>query len=82
MKRMTAAATALMALFATLLVFSAVPGSSVLDLNIDVGTRVFAFYVAYVIWAVLTVLLATVFVSLWGSRQAGTQVIRRPAPLR
>ena len=72
MKRMTAAATALMALFATLLVFTVVPGSSVLDLNIDLGTRVFAFYVAYVIWAVLTVLLASVFISLWGShRQAG-----------
>jgi len=67
-KRMTAAATALMALFATLLVFSAVPGSSVLDLNIDVGTRVFAFYVAYVIWAVLTVLLANALFTLWGTR--------------
>ena len=67
---MTAAATALMALFATLLVFTVVPGSSVLDMNIDMGTRVFAFYVAYVIWAVLTVLVANVFISLWGSRGA------------
>ena len=66
MKRMTAAATALMALFATLLVFTVVPGSSVLDMNIDMGTRVFAFYVAYVIWAVLTVLVAT-FSSLCGA---------------
>ena len=68
MKRMTAAATALMALFATLLLFSVVPGSSVLDMNIDMGTRVFAFYVAYVIWAVLlTVLVANVFISLSGA---------------
>jgi hypothetical protein len=70
LKRMTAAATALMALFATLLVFTVVPGSTVLDMNIDMGTRVFAFYVAYVIWAVLTVLVANVFISLWGSRGA------------
>jgi hypothetical protein len=26
-----------------------VPGSSVLDLNVDVGKKVFAFYVAYIV---------------------------------
>ena len=68
-KRMTAAATVLTALFATLLVFTVVPGSSVLDLNIDLGTRVFAFYIVYMIWAVLTVLLANACFTQWGTRQ-------------
>jgi hypothetical protein len=44
------------------------PGSSVLDLNIDVVIKVFAFYVAYIVWAALTVLLANVFFTLYGAR--------------
>jgi hypothetical protein len=68
MKRMIAAATLLLALFATLLVVTVVPGSSILDLNIDVGVKVLAFYVAYMAWAVLTVLLGSVFFTLWGTR--------------
>jgi hypothetical protein len=40
-----------------------------LDLNIDVGTKVFAFYVAYMVWALLTVLMGCAFFTLWGTRQ-------------
>ena len=46
MKRIVIAITVLLALLATLLVITVMPGSSVLDLNIDVGIKVFAFYVA------------------------------------
>ena len=56
-------AAALLALLAALLAFTVVPGSSVLDLNVDVGTKVFAFYVTYIVWALLTVLLVNVFLS-------------------
>jgi hypothetical protein len=44
------------------------PGSSVLDLNIDVVIKVFAFYVAYIVWAALTVLLVNIFFTLCGTR--------------
>jgi hypothetical protein len=59
----------LLALLATMLTITVVPGSSILDLNIDVGTKVFAFYVAYMVWALLTVLLGSAFFTLWGTRQ-------------
>jgi hypothetical protein len=49
-------------------VITVMPGSSVLDLNIDVVIKVFAFYVAYIVWAALTVLLANVFFTLYGAR--------------
>jgi hypothetical protein len=39
-----------------LFVFTVAPGSSILDLNIDVGTKVLALYVAYMAWALLTAL--------------------------
>jgi hypothetical protein len=68
MKRMITAATVLLALLASLLAITVMPGSSVLDLNIDVGIKVFAFYVAYIVWAALTVLLVNVFFTLWGTR--------------
>jgi hypothetical protein len=56
---------AVLGLLATLLVFTAVPGWSVWDMNIDVGMKVVAFYVAYVAWAILTaVLLVNVVVTL------------------
>ena len=54
---------ALLAMLAALLAFTVVPGLSVLDLSIDVGTKVFAFYVAYIVWALLTALLVNVFLS-------------------
>ena len=54
---------ALLAPLAALIAFTVTPGSSVLDLNIDVGTRVFVFYVTYIVWALLTVLLVNVFLS-------------------
>jgi hypothetical protein len=38
-------------------------------LNIGVGTKVLAVYVAYMVWAALTVLLVNVFFILWGTRQ-------------
>ncbi len=68
MKRMIAAATLLLALFATLLVVTVVPGSSILELDINVGVTVLAFYVAYMAWAVMTVLLGSVFLTLWSTR--------------
>jgi hypothetical protein len=61
MKRMITTATLLLALLAKLLGVTVVPGSSILDLNIDVGTKVLAVYVAYMGWAALTVLLVNVF---------------------
>jgi hypothetical protein len=69
MKRMITAATLLLALLAALLVVTVVPGSSILDLNIDVGTKVLAVYVAYMVWAALTVLLVDVCFTLRGTRQ-------------
>jgi hypothetical protein len=66
---MITAATLLLALLATLLVVTVVPGSSILDLNIGVGTKVLAVYVAYMVWAALTVLLLNVFFTVWGTRQ-------------
>ena len=69
MKRMITAATLLLALLAALLVVTVVPGSSILDLNIDVGTKVLAVYVAYMVWAALTVLLVNVIFTLRGTRQ-------------
>ena len=53
---------------AALPVITVMPGSSVLDLNIDVVIKVFAFYVAYIVWAALTVLLVNVFFTLYGPR--------------
>ncbi|PSO32530.1 hypothetical protein [Bradyrhizobium sp. MOS002] len=43
------AATVLSALFATLLVITVMPGSSILDLDIDVGIIVLAFYVTSIV---------------------------------
>ena len=68
MKRIISAAAVLLVLLAALLVITVVPGSSILDLNIDVTTKVFAFYAAYMAWALLTVLLGNVFVTLWDTR--------------
>ena len=68
MKRIVTAATVLLALLATLLVITVLPGSSVLDWNIDAGIKVFAFYVAYIVWAALTVQLANVFFIRRGTR--------------
>lgn len=57
---------ALSALLAMLFVFTVAPGSSILDLNIDVGTKVLALYVAYMAWALLTaLLLGKDFFTLW-----------------
>ena len=69
MKRTITAAILLLALLATLLVITVMPGSSVLDLNIDVGTKVLAVYVAYMVWAALPVLLVNVIFTLRGTRQ-------------
>jgi hypothetical protein len=63
---------AVLGLLAALLVFTAVPGSSIWDMNIDVGTKVLAFYVTYMAWALLTaVLLGSVFVTQWIARAQG-----------
>ena len=48
---------ALSALLAMLFAITVVPGSSIPDLNIDVGTKILALYVAYMAWALLTALL-------------------------
>ena len=69
MKRSITAATVLLALLATLLVITVVPGSSILDLNIDMGTKVLAVYVAYMVWAALTVLLVNVFFTQRSARE-------------
>ena len=69
MKRMMTAATVLLGLLVALLVITVRPGSSVWDLDVDVGVKVFAFYVAYIVWAALTVLLANVVFTLWGTRR-------------
>jgi len=42
-----------------------VPGMSILDLTIDVGTKVFALYAAYMAWATLTVLLMNDSITQW-----------------
>ncbi len=68
MKRMMTAATVLLGLLVALLVITVMPGSSVWDWNIDVGIKVFAFYVAYIVWAALTVLLVNIFFTLCGTR--------------
>jgi hypothetical protein len=54
---------ALLVLLATLLVVTIVPGSSVFDWNVDVGTKVLAFYVAYLVSAALTAPLMNVFIN-------------------
>ena len=59
---------ALSALLAMLFAITVVPGSSILDLNIDVGTKILALYVAYMAWALLTaLLLGKSFFTLWGT---------------
>ncbi len=60
---------ALSGLLVTLLVITVMPGSSIMDLDIDVGAKVLAVYVAYMVWALLSaILLGNVFTALWGSR--------------
>ena len=65
MKRLMTAATVLLGLLVALLVVTVMPGSSVLDMNIDVGIKVFAFYLAFIVWAALTVLLVNVMFTPW-----------------
>jgi hypothetical protein len=53
---------ALSGLLVTLLVITVMPGSSIMDLDIDVGAKVLAIYVAYMAWALLSaILLGNVF---------------------
>ena len=60
---------ALSGLLVTLLVITVMPGSSIMDLDIDVGAKVLAVYVVYMVWALLSaILLGNVFTALWGSR--------------
>ena len=60
---------ALSGLLVTLLVITVMPGSSIMDLDIDVGAKVLAIYVAYIAWALLSaILLGNIFTALWGSR--------------
>ncbi|PSO32527.1 hypothetical protein [Bradyrhizobium sp. MOS002] len=59
------AATVLPGLLVALLIVTVMPGSSALDMNIDVGIKVFAFYLAFVAWAVLSVLLVNVMFAPW-----------------
>jgi len=68
---------ALSVLLATLLAMTVVPGSSIMDLDIDVGARVLAVYVAYMAWALLSaILMGNIFTALWGSRgQARAQTL-------
>ena len=65
MKRLMTAATVLPGLLVALLIVTVMPGSSVLDMNIDVGIKVFAFYIAFIVWAALTVLLVNVMFTPW-----------------
>ena len=59
---------ALSVLLATLLAMTVVPGSSIMDLDIDVGARVLAVYVAYMAWALLSaILLGNIFTAVWGT---------------
>ena len=44
---------ALSGLLVTLLVITVMPGSSIMDLDIDVGAKVLAIYVAYIAWTLL-----------------------------
>ena len=61
---------AVLGLLTTLLIVTVVPGSSILDLNVDTGTKVLAFYGAYVAWALMTtVLLGSVFFTQWAARE-------------
>ena len=60
---------ALLALLAMLLVVTVAPGTSILDLPIDVGTKVFAVYAAYMVWATLTVLLMSDSIIQWNTRE-------------
>jgi hypothetical protein len=68
---------ALSGLLVTLLVITVMPGSSIMDLDIDVGAKVLAVYVVYMVWALLSaILLGNVFTALWGSRgQARAQTL-------
>ena len=56
---------AVLALLAMLLVITVVPEMSILDLTIDVSTKVFALYAAYMAWATLTVLLMNDSITQW-----------------
>ena len=59
---------ALSALLVTLLVITVMPGLSIMDLDIDVGAKVLAVYVAYMAWALLSaILLGNIFTALWGT---------------
>ena len=59
---------ALLALLVTLLVITVMPGLSIMDLDIDVGAKVLAVYVAYMAWALLSaILLGNIFTALWGT---------------
>jgi hypothetical protein len=60
---------ALLALLAMLLAVTVMPGTSILDLTIDVGTKVFALYAAYIVWATLTVLLMNDSITQWNTRE-------------
>ena len=68
---------ALSALLATLLVITVMPGSSIMDLDIDVGAKVLAVYVSYMAWALLSaILMGNIFTALWGTRgQARAQTL-------
>ena len=60
---------ALSALLATLLVITVMPGSSIMDLDIDVGAKILAIYVSYMAWALLSAIpLANIFAAVWGTR--------------
>ena len=60
----------LSALLVTLLVITVMPGLSIMDLDIDVGAKVLAVYVAYMAWALQTaILLGNVFTALWGTHE-------------
>ena len=67
----------LSALLVTLLVITVMPGLSIMDLDIDVGAKVLAVYVAYMAWALLSaILMGNIFTALWGSRgQARAQTL-------
>ena len=59
---------ALSALLVTLLVITVMPGLSIMDLDIDVGAKVLAVYVAYMAWALLSaILLGNIFTAVWGT---------------
>jgi hypothetical protein len=61
---------AVLGLLAMLLIVTVVPGSSILDLNVDTGAKVLALYVAYMAWALLTaLLLGSTFFTQWDARE-------------